>query len=46
MGLIGEYIGRIFLSISHNPQYVVRQIDEHGKTPYFEHEDGSREEVL
>ena len=29
MGMIGEYIGRIFLSVSNNPQYVVRQVDEH-----------------
>ena len=36
MGLIGEYIGRIFLSICNNPQYVVRQIDEHGRAPYLE----------
>ena len=28
MGLIGEYIGRIFLGMSNNPQYVVRRIDE------------------
>ena len=27
MGLIGEYIGRIFLGMSNNPQFVVRQID-------------------
>ena len=40
MGLIGEYIGRIFLGISNNPQFVVRQIDEHGKLPYIEHPDG------
>ena len=36
MGLIGEYIGRIFLSICNNPQFVVRQIDEHGTKPYLE----------
>lgn len=35
MGLIGEYIGRIFLGMNNNPQFVVRQIDEHGKTPYL-----------
>lgn len=33
LGLIGEYIGRIFLGISNNPQFVVRCIDEHGKEP-------------
>lgn len=29
MGLIGEYIGRIFLGISNNPQFVVRHVDVH-----------------
>ncbi len=29
MGLIGEYIGRIFLGMCNNPQFVVRQVDEH-----------------
>ncbi len=42
MGLIGEYIGRIFLGMCNNPQYVVRQIDEHGMNPYMENEDGRR----
>ena len=42
MGLIGEYIGRIFLGMCNNPQYVVRQIDEHGKDPYLENEQGER----
>ena len=42
MGLIGEYIGRIFLGMCNNPQYVVRQIDEHGNAPYLENEDGVR----
>lgn len=40
MGLIGEYIGRIFLGICKNPQFVVRQIDEHGRAPYVEYQDG------
>lgn len=35
MGLIGEYIGRIFLGMNNNPQFVVRQIDEYGKAPYL-----------
>ena len=26
MGIIGEYVGRIFLGMSKNPQYVVRQV--------------------
>ena len=42
MGLIGEYIGRIFLGICNNPQYVVRQIDEHGEHAYLENEKGER----
>ncbi len=42
MGLIGEYIGRIFLGQCNNPQFVVRQIDEHGVSPYFETEEGTR----
>ncbi len=29
MGLIGEYLGRIYLQMTNNPQFVVRQIDEH-----------------
>jgi undecaprenyl-phosphate 4-deoxy-4-formamido-L-arabinose transferase len=33
LGLIGEYIGRIFLGICNNPQFVVRQIDEHDSAP-------------
>lgn len=35
MGLIGEYIGRIFLGMNNNPQFVVRQIDEHGRAPFL-----------
>ena len=42
MGLIGEYIGRIFLGMCNNPQFVVRQIDEHGSAAYLENEDGER----
>ena len=42
MGLIGEYIGRIFLGMSNNPQYVVRRVDEHGCAPYLENEFGER----
>ena len=42
MGLIGEYIGRIFLGMSNNPQFVVRRIDEHGSAPYLENEFGER----
>ena len=26
MGIIGEYVGRIFLGMSKNPQYVVREV--------------------
>lgn len=46
MGLIGEYIGRIFLNISNNPQYVVRQIDEHGRIPYLMDEERNRFEKV
>lgn len=42
MGLIGEYIGRIFLGMSNNPQYVVRRIDVHGAAPYLENDMGER----
>lgn len=34
LGLIGEYIGRIYISMNHSPQYVVREVikkDEAGK---------------
>ena len=26
LGLIGEYIGRIYISINNNPQYVIRKV--------------------
>ena len=26
LGLIGEYVGRIFISINNSPQYVIRDI--------------------
>lgn len=42
MGLIGEYVGRIFLGISNNPQFVVRQIDEHGRPPFLMNQEGKR----
>ena len=41
MGLIGEYIGRIFLGMSNNPQYVVRRSGAHGRIPDLK--DGSGE---
>jgi len=25
LGLVGEYIGRIYISINHSPQYVIRE---------------------
>lgn len=40
MGLIGEYIGRIFLGMCNNPQYVVRQIDWHDSVSGPEDEAG------
>ncbi len=42
LGLIGEYIGRIFLGMSNNPQFVVRRIDEHDSEPYLENDKGER----
>ena len=42
MGLIGEYIGRIFLGQCNNPQFVIRQIDEKGREPYLVNEFGER----
>ena len=32
LGMIGEYIGRIYLSLNNNPQYVVREVIEPTKT--------------
>ena len=26
LGIIGEYIGRIYLSLNHDPQYTVREV--------------------
>lgn len=34
MGMIGEYIGRIFLGMSKTPQFVVRQVHECGTGDY------------
>jgi undecaprenyl-phosphate 4-deoxy-4-formamido-L-arabinose transferase len=31
LGLIGEYIGRIYISLNNAPQFVVREIIEHGQ---------------
>ena len=31
LGVIGEYIGRIYLCLNHNPQYVVREIIDNDK---------------
>ncbi len=42
MGLIGEYIGRIFLGMCNNPQFVVRRIDEHGSAPFLVNDSGER----
>ncbi len=46
LGLIGEYIGRIFLGMNNNPQFVVRQIDEHGVSPYLLNREGIRFEKV
>ncbi|MDO4746657.1 MAG: glycosyltransferase [Bacillota bacterium] len=29
LGVLGEYIGRMFLGMNHQPQYVIREIHEH-----------------
>lgn len=42
MGLIGEYIGRIFLGLCNNPQFVVRQIDEQGEEPFLINDSGEK----
>ncbi|MDO4633603.1 MAG: glycosyltransferase [Eubacteriales bacterium] len=42
MGLIGEYVGRIFLGMSRNPQFVVREVHEQNRCP----EVGKPEEML
>ena len=34
IGLVGEYIGRIYISINNNPQYVIREtinIEKNGR---------------
>ena len=33
LGLIGEYIGRIFMCVNSSPQYVERSVVKHGETP-------------
>ena len=38
MGIIGEYVGRIFLGMSKNPQYVVRQVHHREELPENERE--------
>ncbi|MBQ8247855.1 MAG: glycosyltransferase family 2 protein [Lachnospiraceae bacterium] len=32
LGLIGEYIGRIYISMNHSPQYVIREVIENTST--------------
>lgn len=48
LGLIGEYIGRIYISINNSPQYVIREVvdEEHGRALYETrgHEDPDRKE--
>ena len=34
MGLIGEYMGRMFLDSGNNPQYVIRKIIKNSKQRY------------
>lgn len=31
LGLIGEYVGRIYVSINNNPQYVIRKVEKNDK---------------
>ena len=30
LGVVGEYLGRLFLSINHKPQFVIRDITRNG----------------
>ena len=32
LGLIGEYVGRIYISINNSPQYVVRKVTKNDET--------------
>ncbi len=40
LGLIGEYIGRMFLTMSNNPQFVVRNIYTGGEVAAIKHDIG------
>ena len=31
LGMIGEYLGRVYISQNKNPQYVIRETTEDGK---------------
>jgi undecaprenyl-phosphate 4-deoxy-4-formamido-L-arabinose transferase len=33
LGLIGEYIGRIYISLNNSPQFVIREIYGHTDEP-------------
>ncbi len=49
LGLIGEYIGRMFLSLSNNPQYVIREIytgEDSKETKSIESVNASEDETL
>jgi hypothetical protein len=35
LGLMGEYVGRIYISLNHIPQYVVRQTVDHRNEQAF-----------
>ncbi len=45
MGIIGEYVGRIFLGMSQNPQYVVRMVHENKDKPKDGEKPAEKEDV-
>jgi len=42
IGIVGEYVGRIYLSINRSPQYVVRNVIDHRTSAEGNHERDSR----
>ena len=39
MGIIGEYVGRIFMCVNHAPQYVVREVYRGSEVPEEKHDE-------